>query len=81
MLGVRRPPSDNLKFPRRYIFLALEAYDRALLTERELAELVDEDRLTVREMIETMSSTAQDLHEARVSDLPLSESMHVGPRP
>jgi Zn-dependent peptidase ImmA (M78 family)/transcriptional regulator with XRE-family HTH domain len=81
MLGVRPAPSDKLKFPRRFIFLALEAYDRELLTERELADLLGEDRLTVRELIETMSSTAQDLHEARVSDLSLSESMRVGTRP
>lgn len=81
MLGVHAPPSDRLKFPRRFIFLALEAYDRALLTEREVADLLGEDRLTVRKMLEMMSSSAPDGHEGRGSDLSLSETMHVGTRP
>ncbi len=80
LLGVQSPPSDTLKFPRRFIFLALEAYDRELLTERELADLLDEDRLTVRGMIEKMSNTAQDIQGDRVSDLHLSKSMRVGAR-
>jgi Zn-dependent peptidase ImmA (M78 family) len=81
LLGVEAPPADTLKFPRRFVFLALEAYDRALLTERELAELLGEDRLTVRELVDRMASTGRDVEDGSGTHPPLSESMHVGTRP
>lgn len=81
LLGVEAPPADTLKFPRRFVFLALEAYDRALLTERELAELLGADRLTVRELVDRMASTGRDVQDGSGTHPPLSESMHVGTRP
>nr|AQQ74593.1 hypothetical protein [uncultured bacterium] len=78
MLGIKPPASDTLKFPRRFIFLALEAYDRELLTEGELATLLEQDRLTVRAIVERLSTRSPDLTEEAVWDIPLSESTTLG---
>jgi len=77
MLGIRRaqPASDTVRFPKRFIFLALEAYDRELLTERELADLLEQDRLTVRAIVEQLSTRNRDLTEDAAWDMRLSESM------
>ena len=78
MLGIKPAVSDTLKFPRRFIFLALEAYDRELLTEGELATLLGQDRLSVRAIVERLSTRSPDLTEDAAWDIPLSESMLLG---
>jgi len=80
MLGIQRaqPASDTVRFPKRFIFLALEAYDRELLTERELADLLEQDRLTVRAIVEQLSTRNRDLTEDAAWDMRLSESMPLG---
>ena len=77
MLGIRTSAADTRTLPRRFVFLALEAYDRELLTERELADLLDQDRLTVRAIIEQLTAQGRDMTEGEDWELPLSRSMQL----
>jgi Zn-dependent peptidase ImmA (M78 family)/DNA-binding XRE family transcriptional regulator len=78
LLGIRAGASDTLQFPRRFIYLALEAYDRELLTERELANLLGQDRLTVRAIVDRLSNRSRDLTAEPAWDIRLSESLPLG---
>jgi len=78
MLGIRQASADTVTFPRRFAFLALEAYDRELLTERELADLLGQDRLSVRSIVDRMSTRNRDLTEDADWDIRLSESVGLG---
>ena len=50
------PMRDVRKFSRRYVLLALDAYEKELITaEHELAEYLELDRLAVRELLSTIS--------------------------
>jgi Zn-dependent peptidase ImmA (M78 family) len=77
LLGIRASAADTKRLPRRFIFLALEAYDRELLTERELADILDQDRLTVRAIIDQLSAQGRDVTEGEDWELPLSRSMQL----
>ena len=79
ILGVRPLEPDAQRFPRRFIYLAVTAYERGLLTERQLADILEEDRLTVRELREQLSAAQSD---AGNEDLPvdLSTMIPVGGR-
>lgn len=51
LLSLPEPSRDVQRFPRRYVLLALDAYERELITEHELAEYLELDRLAVRELL------------------------------
>ena len=78
MLGIKAAESDTARFPRRFVFLALEAYSRALLTESQLARILGQDRLSVRAVINRLSTRSPDLTEDAAWDIPLAESVSVG---
>lgn len=54
----RRP--DARRFPRRYMLLALEAFDRELLTERQLGEYLEMDRLAIRALLDDLARSPID---------------------
>ena len=51
------------RFPDRYIFLAVQAYDRGEISEGELASLLRCDRVTAREIVEQRLTTAGDVSD------------------
>lgn len=51
------PPS---RFPRRYVELAVRAFDRELISEGELAEFLDTDRIGAREIYQEHESVLLD---------------------
>lgn len=51
---------DSRRFPKRYMLLALEAYDRELLTERQLGEYLEMDRLAVRALLDDLARSPVD---------------------
>lgn len=57
LLSLPEPTRDVQRFPRRYVFLALDAYERELITEHELAEYLELDRLAVRELLAQLSQS------------------------
>jgi len=72
---------DTARFPRRYVLLALDAYRRDLLTERELAEYLDIDRLELRQFLGRLSRTSvESVESIREIQLPLSDMVEVNAR-
>jgi Zn-dependent peptidase ImmA (M78 family)/DNA-binding XRE family transcriptional regulator len=55
LLSLPEPVQDVRRFPRRYVLLALDAYQKELITERELSEYLEMDRLSVRELLATIA--------------------------
>lgn len=47
-LGLERPRSSAAKLPQRYVTLALQAYAEELISEGDLAEYLETDRVTAR---------------------------------
>lgn len=78
LLGIQKPQSDTLKYPKRYVLLALDAYGKALLTERELADLLGQDRLATREIMSTFSRIDRERTDDTTWEIGLSESVRLG---
>lgn len=55
ILSLPEPVRDVKRFSRRYVLLALDAYEQELITEHELGEYLELDRLAVRELLSTIS--------------------------
>ncbi|MEK6233261.1 MAG: ImmA/IrrE family metallo-endopeptidase, partial [Planctomycetales bacterium] len=57
MLNLHQHPEVNARFPDRYVFLAVHAYDKGELSEGELSDLLRCDRVTAREIVESHLTT------------------------
>ena len=57
VLALPEPARDVRRFSWRYILLALDAYERELITEHELGEYLEMDRLSVRELLASLSQS------------------------
>ena len=53
-LGLSDVPSNNEKLPVRYQYLMLEAYEKGLISEGQLARFLDVDRLEARMVVEKL---------------------------
>lgn len=63
MLALQQNPVTDERFPDRYIFLAVQAYDQGELSEGELASLLRCDRVTAREIVEKRLTTTGDVSD------------------
>ncbi len=54
ILGYGRPPMRQALYPRRYLLLAVWAFASSKIGESKLAELLDVDRLTARELVQEL---------------------------
>lgn len=57
ILSLPEPVRDVRRFPRRYVLLALDAYERGFITEHELSEYLGLNRLAVRELLAKISES------------------------
>ena len=57
LLSLPEPSRDVQRFPQRYVLLALDAYEKELITEHELSEYLELDRLAVRELLAMLSES------------------------
>lgn len=57
LLSLPERTRDVQRFARRYVLLALDAYEKELITEHELAEYLELDRLAVRELLAQLSQS------------------------
>ncbi len=80
LVSVRKRQRDMQRFPRRYILLALEAYRRELITERELAEFLDLDRLALRRFLSDIAQTTIEGESIEWARLNLSDVVEVNAR-
>jgi Zn-dependent peptidase ImmA (M78 family)/DNA-binding XRE family transcriptional regulator len=63
ILALQQNPVTDQRFPDRYIFLAVQAYDRGELSEGELASLLRCDRVTARQIVEQRLTSAGDVSD------------------
>lgn len=63
LLSLQQYRVTDQRFPDRYIFLAVQAYDRGEISEGELSSLLRCDRVTAREMVEQRLTTAGDVSD------------------
>ena len=63
LLALKKHPVRNERFPDRYIFLAVQAFDRGEISEGELAAYLRCDRVTARETVEKYLTTSDDVSE------------------
>lgn len=63
LLSPQQYPTTDERFPDRYIFLAVQAYDRSEISEGELAALLRCDRVTAREIVEQRLTTTGDVSD------------------
>lgn len=76
-LGLGRRPSDDEKFPRRYVLLAVDGYLRGLISEGEMAGFLDSDRLALRQRLADLArSTFED--EEGIQDVGFDLTVPVG---
>lgn len=80
LLALPESARDVRRFSRRYVLLALDAYEREFLTERDLAEYLELDRLAVRELLARLSRSELESDEGFSQieiDLGLPVEVHV----
>jgi len=63
LLALQQYPVADERFPDRYIYLAVQAYDQGELSEGELAALLRCDRVTAREIVEQRLTTTGDVSD------------------
>ena len=56
LLGIDANPAERHLLPRRYLNLAVMAYEKELLSEGQLARIVRSDRVSARVLVEELSS-------------------------
>lgn len=71
-------PEDEPKLPLRYQYLAVEAYQRAALSEGQLARFLRVDRLEARRIVEELANRVVVDEEGIVGTLPLDLSGVLG---
>lgn len=75
MLNLRQHPVADERFPDRYVFLAVQAYDQGELSEGELSGLLRCDRVTAREIVDRRLTTTEISDEGEVRRFQL-ETQH-----
>lgn len=71
MLNLQQHPVADNRFPDRYVFLAVQAYDRGELSEGELCDLLRCDRITAREIVDRHLTTTAVSDNGQVRQIQL----------
>lgn len=66
MLNLQQHPVTDDRFPDRYVFLAVQAFDRGELSEGELASLLRCDRVSARETVNKYLTTTEVSEDGEV---------------
>lgn len=66
MLNLQQHPVTDDRFPDRYVFLAVQAFDQGELSEGELASLLRCDRVSARETVNKYLTTTEVSDEGEV---------------
>ncbi len=80
LLQLRPRPSADQKFPRRYLYLAIEAYERADLSEGQLARFLRADRIEARRLASELANDTVVSDDGTVGVLPLDLGATLPPR-
>ncbi|MEW5960690.1 MAG: XRE family transcriptional regulator [Chloroflexota bacterium] len=68
-------PAHDEKLPRRYQYLAIDAFDQELITEGRLARFLDVDRLEARRIAEKLRQHGSDVTDDAQIRLDLTQSI------
>lgn len=77
LLPESRRRQDTGRFPHRYVLLALDAYERGLITERELGDYLEMDRLELRTFLAAAAHTSVEAPD-EIHDVQLQLGGSVG---
>lgn len=75
-LGISPKLSHEQTFPMRYIFLAINAYENDLISEGQLSNFLDVDRLRAREIVHNLESHTSGVTQVDKIELNLSSSIN-----
>ena len=75
MLNLQQHPVTDDRFPDRYVFLAVQAFDQGQLSEGELASLLRCDRVSAREIINQYLTTIEVSDDGEVRSVQM-ETQH-----
>jgi Zn-dependent peptidase ImmA (M78 family)/DNA-binding XRE family transcriptional regulator len=77
ILDLPERPETNDRYPTRYMYLAIHAYEQAKISEGQLAGFLNVDRVTAREIVERVSQTTnvKDDGSLEESRLPSQKSL------
>jgi Zn-dependent peptidase ImmA (M78 family)/plasmid maintenance system antidote protein VapI len=68
-------PACDEKFPRRYQYLAIDAFDQELITEGQLAHFLDVDRFEARQIAEKLRRHVSDVTDNSQIQLDLTQTI------
>lgn len=71
MLNLEDHPIADNRFPDRYMYLAVQAYDRGELSEGELSALLRCDRVSAREVVERYLTTTEISDDGQIHRIQL----------
>lgn len=71
LLNLQQHPVADNRFPDRYMFLAVQAYDQGELSEGELASILRCDRVRAREIVEQYLTTTEVSEDGEVRNVQL----------
>ncbi|MCH8217562.1 MAG: ImmA/IrrE family metallo-endopeptidase [Planctomycetes bacterium] len=68
ILQLPKQQETNKPYPDRYVYLAVHAYEKAKISEGQLARFLDVDRVTAREIVEQMSQSTSVMDDGTVEE-------------
>ncbi len=74
-LGLGAIPARDEKLPIRYQYLAVDAFDRALISEGQFAKFLGVDRLEARRVAEVLRQHTQGVTDDTTIDLDMTQSL------
>lgn len=77
ILELPERPETNGRYPDRYVYLAVHAYEQAKISEGQLAGFLSVDRVTAREIVERVSQTTNVKDDGSIEEsrLPFQRSL------
>lgn len=74
-LGLDAFPARNDMLPIRYQYLAVDAYDRSLLTEGQLARFLRVSHVEARRVVKKLRRHSRDVTDETLVDIDLTQSL------
>jgi Zn-dependent peptidase ImmA (M78 family)/DNA-binding XRE family transcriptional regulator len=74
-LGLGVIPARNEKLPMRYQYLAVDAFDKGLLTEGQFARFLGVDRVEARSIAEILRQQTRDITDDSLINLDMTQSL------
>jgi Zn-dependent peptidase ImmA (M78 family)/DNA-binding XRE family transcriptional regulator len=77
MLNLQQHPVTNRRFPDRFVFLAVQAFDRGELSEGELASMLQCDRVTARELVDQFLTTTDMSDDGEIRQMQIKSDLSL----